>query len=132
MNADTIDLLKQLAARFNVTVDYLWPLLVLYTRWTNVAWLAINTSLLVASVIVAVFSLKMVFRHAYLYNHRDNKDYSDYNYHALAIVVSVAGVIIPGIIGLAAISSIPGNVAGVAVPEAKAIYDLLAQITAKK
>lgn len=131
MNSDTIDLLKQLAARFGVGVDYLWPLLVNYTRMYNAAWLIINVLILVGAVTVFVLAAKLFLRHVYLYNNRDDKDYNDYSLHAAYYTSSAVTCVICVAVALTAINQIPGNFAGVVVPEAKAIYDLLAQITKK-
>lgn len=131
MNSDTIDLLKQLAARFGVGVDYLWPLLVNYTRMYNAAWLIINVLILVGAVTVFALAAKLFLRHVYLYNKRDDKDYNDYSLHTAYYLISGLACLICVGAALTAINQIPGNFAGVVVPEAKAIYDLLAQITKK-
>lgn len=97
MNQDTLDLIKQLAAKFGVTIDYLWPLMVQYTRWANIAIFTIDILILIGAAIVLVKAIPFFFKHFLLYNNRKDDAYVDYALHAgysiIATIVSVVAVI---------------------------------------
>lgn len=128
MTPDTVDIIRQLGEKFGVTIDYLWPLLVNYTRWINIAWFVIDIFWICVSITIWIIGSKLFFRNLYLYNHRDDKDYIDYAINAGYMIVCTIVVIIFSIIGIAGLGGIPSNLAGIMVPEAKAIFDLLAQV----
>lgn len=54
--------LQRLADQFGVGVDYLWPLLVAYTRWVNLAMLIADVVVLIAYVILYVKIVPWAFR----------------------------------------------------------------------
>lgn len=132
MTPDTIDLIKQLAAKFGLTIEYLWPLVVAYTRWLSLASLIIEFVWVSVAVFLIVTNLKGFNTNLYLYNHRDDDTYVDYSYHCVWFIVHGCIIALSAVIILFAVSYMPGSVVGIVAPEAKAIYDLLAQITAKK
>lgn len=128
MTPDTVDIIRQLGEKFVITIDYLWPLIVNYTRWTNIGWLVLDVFWIVVTIIVWTRSTTVFFRHLYLYNHRDDKDYVDYNLNFGYMAICTAAIIITAFISIVSLGGVPGHLAGVMVPEAKAIFDLLAQI----
>lgn len=131
MNPDTIDLLKALTEKFGVTVDYLWPLLVQYTRWMNIGWLAFNAVLVLAGVVGIVVAIPVFVKNFRLYNNRGDSEYTNYMIHGMMCIFTGLAVVAALAFMFVNLSAMPGHVAAIVVPEAQAIYDLLAQIKAK-
>lgn len=139
MNTDTIDLIKQLAAKFGVTVDYLWPLLVAYTWWTNLGWLVVEVLFIVGGSVAAIKMIHAASRHIVAYHAREKSGNGEkcqsglyYYEHAWwATGFSVMAFVL-GFSALMAVLSIPVALASVMVPEAKALYDLVASVSGKK
>lgn len=128
MTPDTIDLVKLFAAKFGVTIEYLWPLLVSYTRWINIAWFSVDVLWVALSIFLWSKCIPLFFRHVHIYNNRNDAEYQDYNLNITYMVVTAVATVVFGFVAIFAIGDMPGRLAGIMVPEAKSILDLMTQI----
>lgn len=123
-------LLQQLAQQLGVSVEYLWPYLV---RWT----FAEHLSVLIVNLIGASISALFVFLSIKVLRSGWGKSITSDQYDTpsaefFQVVGGLIGMIIFGFWGIVCLSEASHQVAGVLVPEAQAILDILAKMNPKK
>lgn len=122
---------QQFLERLGLSAEYIWPYLVSYTRMVSLVNLVIDIAWMIAMAILIMRLMPLFTRNVWLYNHRNDEAYTSPEWHAVIYVLSAIGIVIAGINFLIAMSVVPDHFAGMMVPEARAILDIVKQVTKK-
>ena len=82
-----------------VGVDYLWPLLVNFTRWRDAGWLIIDLLWLALGVFTWVRMSAVFAKNFMLYNNREHVEYVSYDVHGTWCGVSLVAIFVFGALG---------------------------------
>lgn len=119
-------LLQQLATQLGVSVEYLWPYLVRYTFVNSVSSVVVN---LIGAVIYGLFvylSIKVL--RAGWGKDMSSKDHDSPSGEFFMVVGGLVGMFLFGFLGGLCLEHASQYVAGVFVPEAQAVFDILAKL----
>ena len=120
---DTI--LAELAAKIGVTVDHLWPQLVLVTFAQSLFWTIADPIFVVASSVI-VWKVCRYLMHSIAKLHAADDVYEIFPALAFLCVVLV-WLFVAG----NALATYPADIAGVVAPEGMTVVNLLKQVTTK-